>query len=156
MSVGTPGQQNIGCWLALLCTCCICPSLQQGASRTDPESLCMSRAAAHRARCPGHPPDMPTPPAGSHPGLRSKDHLSGTKSLPASRKPLTKGHPTLRCGSGADRLPPALSQPCAHSARLRVREHPACPCRSSFSHQACFPHSLVGYTPVLLQPGTWR
>lgn len=89
--MGTPGQQKAGCWLALLCTCCICLSLQQGTSRIDPGSLCVSRAAAHRTHCRGHPPRHANATVWVSPQARSEDHLSKTKSLPASRKPITQG-----------------------------------------------------------------
>ena len=136
---------------ALLCACCGCPSLQQRTIRADPESSWVGRAAAQRTCCTGHPPRQANTAAGSQPGLEvSITSQGGTKSLRASRKPLTLGlsNPLealeqttfpQRSASPVPRMPGA-QQCCSNLAPGGV---PRC---------LCPPRG----TPVLLQPGTWR
>lgn len=104
--MGTPGQQKAGCWLALLCTCCICPSLQQGSSRIDPKAELQH--TGHAAR--DTHPVVPTPLAGSHPGLEVRiTSQEPSRSLPAGSL-LTQGlsNPPARLWS---RLPSPGAQP---------------------------------------------
>lgn len=89
-------------------------------------------------------PDMPTPLAGSHPRLEVRIISKKPSHSLLAGSPSPKGCPTLQHGSGADHLPPAVSHPCVHSARLRDRVHPAHPCWSCFFLRSSFLLSLVG------------